>query len=309
LIFEMPRELHIPAAGTVPYQWIKMPTGFTEDKWVEAIEVRPGYRAVVHHGVAYAREPDSDYAKDAPYGEFFENPLSSNGNVTPNGEILMFSTTKQPEHLQVFAPGADPIQLRPGQARLIRAGADIIFEMHYTPNGQAGVDRTRLGLIFAKQTPKERVRTIRINNGARIAIPPGDPNYRMEARVQTLEPMKIVSFMPHMHLRGKSMEFRVLYPDGTSELLLSVPRYQFHWQTTYYLTSPKVLPKGAVLVCAAVFDNSANNPNNPDPTVLVKGGVQSWDEMMNGFVDFALAPSQSLDLLRNAPLPALGAGQ
>jgi hypothetical protein len=129
----------------------------------------------------------------------------------------------------------------------------------------------------------------------------------MEARVEAIEDLKIVSFMPHMHLRGKSMEFRATYPDGKTEVLLSVPHYRFQWQMTYYLTEPKIVPQGTVLTCVAVYDNSANNPFNPDPTKTVIGGAQSWEEMMAGFVDFAIGPKQSLDLFKNAPMPETGA--
>ena len=180
----------------------------------------------------------------------------------------------------------------------------MIFEMHYTPTGTATTDRTRIGLRLAKVPPRLRVRTVRINNGTPLVIPAGERNYRIESRVRTIAPVTIVSLQPHMHLRGKSMEFRVTYPTGESEVLLSVPNYDFHWQMGYYLKDPKVLPVGSIITCIAVYDNSANNKNNPDPNAVVKGGRQSWDEMMAGFVDFGIAPTQSLDMFRDAPTPA-----
>jgi copper type II ascorbate-dependent monooxygenase-like protein len=303
LIFEMPKEFAVPATGVVEYQWIKIPSRFTEDKWVEAVEVRPGNPAVVHHAVVYAREPGLTYAKEAKYNEFFQLSGEDVVDVIKNRSKgdTMFSSTAEPEHLQVFAPGADPILLEPGQARLVKAGSDIIFEMHYTPNGTATTDRTRVGLRFSKTAPTERVRTVRLNNGVPLIIPPGDSSYRLESRIETLAPVKIVSFMPHMHLRGKSMEFRVAYPTGETETLLSVPRYDFHWQMTYYLKEPKILPKGTIITCVAVYDNSPNNRYNPDPQAVVKGGRQSWEEMMAGFVDFGIGPTQSLDLFHDAP--------
>jgi hypothetical protein len=303
VVFEMPKEFHVPATGTVEYQWIKMPSGFTEDKWVEAVEVRPGNRAVVHHSVVYARDQDLQYGKKAPYGEFFQIAGEDVRGILKDriaARRTMFSNSMEPEHLQVFAPGADPILLKPGQARLIRAGSDIIFEMHYTTNGKEATDRSKVGLVFAKQPPTERVRTIRLNNGTPLAIPPGEGNYQKESHVELLQPMKIVSFMPHMHLRGKSMEFRVTYPSGESEVLLSVPKYDFRWQMTYYLKEPKILPKGTVITCVAAFDNSVNNVSNPDPAKTVRDGRQSWDEMMAGFVDFSLSPTQSLDVMQDA---------
>jgi hypothetical protein len=304
VIFEMPKEFHVPATDVIDYQWIKIPTGFTKDTWVEAVEVRPGNRAVVHHAVVYTREPDLTYGKNEPYNEFFQISGPDLADVVKehkNRTNLNFAATTEPEHLQVYAPGADPIILKPGQARLVKAGSDLIFEMHYTPNGKAATDRTQVGLRLAKNSPAERVRTVRINNGVPLEIPPGESNYRLVSRVETIAPVKIVSFMPHMHLRGKAMEFRVTYPAGETEVLLSVPRYDFHWQMTYYLKNPKILPVGSVITCVAVYDNSPNNKYNPDPSVVVKGGRQSFEEMMAGFVDFAIGPAQSLEMFKDAP--------
>ncbi|HEX6897150.1 MAG TPA: cytochrome c, partial [Bryobacteraceae bacterium] len=148
VIFEMPKEFHVPATGVIDYQWIKMPTGFTKDTWVEAVEVRPGNRAVVHHAVVYTREPDLVYGKKEPYNEFFQisgDDLAEVVKEHKNHTNLNFAATTEPEHLQVYAPGADPIVLEPGQARLVKAGSDLIFEMHYTPNGTAATDRTQVG--------------------------------------------------------------------------------------------------------------------------------------------------------------------
>jgi hypothetical protein len=261
-----------------------------------------GNRAVVPPWVVYAREEGADWANGAPVAEFFNLFKAPRPRIKGN---TVFSQKREPEHLEVFAPGADPIVLKPGQARLIKAGSYIVFEMHYTPNGQAQADRSSVGLIFAKNPPKERVRTIRVQNGVKIAIPPGEENYRIESRVSLLRDLRIVSFMPHMHLRGKSMEFRALYPNSESEVLLRVPRYDFHWQMSYYLQTPKSLPKGTILICEATWDNSANNPNNPNPKVEVVGGLQSEEEMMAGFVELGIDPtSDSLDFFTDAPVPA-----
>jgi hypothetical protein len=147
------------------------------------------------------------------------------------------------------------------------------------------------------------VRTVRIQNGVTISIPPGEGDYLIESRVRLLRDLRVVSFMPHMHLRGKSMAFRAIYPDGRSEVLLSVPRYDFHWQMSYYLKSPKVLPRDTVLTCTAVWDNSADNPDNPDPSATVLGGLQSEEEMMAGFVEIGFDPGlESLDFFTDAPV-------
>jgi len=298
VIFEMPKEFQVPATGTVGYKWIKIPSGFTEDKWVVACEVRPGNRSIVHHAVVYAREPEVPYAKDAPYGEFFELTLESFRGLSRKNK--MFSAEWEPEHLQVYAPGSNPLELGPGQARLVRAGADIIFEMHYTPNGKPEADRTQVGLIFAKSRPKERVKEFRTGRSD-LAIPPGEANYARESHIEVMKDLKLVAFMPHMHLRGKAMEFSATYPDGSKEVLLSVPRYRFQWQMTYQLKEPKLLPKGTILHCAAVYDNSVNNPHNPDPKATVKNGRQSWEEMMAGFFDVAIEPAVEVgELFRDA---------
>jgi hypothetical protein len=152
VVFEMPKEFHVPATGKVEYQWIVMPTGFTEDKWVQAAEVRPGNAAVLHHAVLYTREPGSSYAKDRPMNEFFEYI----GEVIRIGRRKgrsMVSSLDEPDHLQVWAPGAEPVVFEPGQARLVKAGSDVVFQLHYTTNGKPGADRTRIGLIFARSRP------------------------------------------------------------------------------------------------------------------------------------------------------------
>jgi len=219
----------------------------------------------------------------------------------------MFSDPEYPLHLQVFVPGGDPVIMPPGQARLIKAGSDIIFQMHYTANGKPASDCSRIGLIFAKQPPKERVKTVRIQNGVPIRIPPGEASYKLESRVVVEEPLKVVALQPHMHFRGRFFEYSVIYPSGESEVLLRTPNYDFHWQQTYYLEKPRLLPKGTILICRATFDNSANNPNNPDPKAWVKGGAQSWDEMMAGFMDVSFDPKIAKpDFFRDAPTPTAG---
>jgi hypothetical protein len=304
VVFEMPKAFPVPAAGTIPYEYIIVPTNFKEDKWVQAVEFRPGNPKVVHHSSIYSREPGASYAAGHAAGEFFE--LDEEAPVTARKAPLlgrMFSAPDFPLHLQVFVPGGDPIALPEGKARLIKAGSDIIFQVHYTANGTATTDRSRIGLIFAKQPPRERVKTVRIQNGVPIRIPPGEANYRLESCVVLQHDLKVVSLQPHMHFRGRFFEYSVKYPSGESEVLLRVPRYEFHWQQTYYLAEPRLLPKGTILIAQAGWDNSPNNPNNPDPKATVKGGAQSWDEMMAGFMDIAFDPGYtSMDFFRDAPV-------
>jgi len=302
MVIKLPVDFPIPASGTVEYTWFVMPTGFTEDKWVQNIEVRPGDRAVVHHVVVLAREPRmrEKYLKDAKPGEPFVPPrrelprMADDGTgdfqLPPGGGVELIAT---------YAPGSAPTPLKPGQARLIKAGSDIIFQMHYTPSGKATVDRTLIALTFAKEPPKERVVTTDISN-LRFRIPPGAENYQVFARVTLYEDTKLLALFPHMHLRGKAFEYRVKYPTGETEVLLRVPKFNFNWQLTYWLKEPKELPKGTLIECVATYDNSAKNRVNPDPTAEVKVGPQTWEEMLTGFIDLAFDPHKDPRITKSA---------
>jgi len=169
-----------------------------------------------------------------------------------------------------------------GEAKLIKAGSDIVFEVHYTPNGKAVMDRTKLGLVFAKGKPAKRVQTLSASNGT-FKIPPQDPNFRVDASFEIRKEVTLASLHPHMHTRGKDFEYRLVFPNGETRTLLRVPAYNWHWQLWYNLEEPIVLPEGTRIECTAHFDNSAHNPENPDPTKTVIWGQQSWDEMMVGF--------------------------
>ena len=271
-IVEMPTDYNVPEKGTIEYTYFVMPTGFTEDKWVQMSEARPGNRAIVHHIIAFIREPGSKWLKNAKPGE---------GYVPGKGE-----GGGQGEFLSGYAPGTVPTALKPGQAMLIKAGSDIVLQMHYTTNGKAQSDRTRVGFTFAKETPKERVSVLAAGTN-KFVIPPGADNHRVDAKVTLQEDSTLQGLIPHMHLRGKAFEMRAIYPTGEKQDLLCVPHYDFNWQLTYEPDAPKLLPKGTVIESTAWYDNSANNPNNPDPTAEVKQGDQSWEEMMIGFFTVA----------------------
>ena len=190
------------------------------------------------------------------------------------------------ELLLGYEPGYSPIPWREDQAKLIRAGSDIVFEIHYTANGKEQTDYSEFGLYFAEKAPRERVLSTQTQD-MEIAIPAGDANYKSSASITFGRPVKLISLQPHMHLRGKAMEIRARYPDGRVETLLDVPRYSFNWQTTYFLEKPNLLPAGSSIESTAVFDNSPNNPYNPDPKKTVKWGDQSWEEMHIGFMEIA----------------------
>ena len=285
-VFELPHAFSVPASGMVEYQYVIIPTGFTEDKWVQAAEARPTDRSVVHHIIAYVREPGSNYFKGQKPGVFFEAP-------PPKQDEKNDTSALPSDFLVGYAPGQNAEILQPGQAKLIKAGSDIVLEVHYTPNGKATTDQARVGIIFAKEKPKERVLTLSAVNGT-FKIPPGDPNYRVDADFEVPRDVRLVSLHPHMHTRGKDFEYRLTFPDGKTQTLLKVPAYNWHWQLWYTLDAPIALPKGTKIECTAHFDNSPDNPENPDPTKTVIWGQQNSDEMMVGF----------FNLLFDANLPA-----
>jgi hypothetical protein len=190
--------------------------------------------------------------------------------------------TMNDEFLVGYSPGMQPQRFDIDRsAKLIPAGSDIILQVHYTPNGATSVeDRSSIALTLAKAPPPKRFYSAVVNS-AKWDIPPGDPNYEGHARLTFGEPVELVFVQPHMHLRGKDMSVRLLYPDGKSETILSVPHYDFNWQVIYYLARPLHLPMGTKVEVTAHWDNSANNPRNPDPSKSVHWGNQSTDEMLS----------------------------
>lgn len=288
VIYEMPVDFQVPATGVVPYMFFVVPTGFKEDRWVEKIEVRPGNRSVVHHAVVQVRAPGTQYLMEArpgiPLADVPAKPKT--GEDKGVGEFG-FPLGKGVEVAAVYVPGSVGDLGKPGQARRVKAGSDLIFEIHYTPNGKPAADRSRVAITFSQRPPEQRVLNALVLN-ERLRIPAGASNHEVRAKVELHRDVSVVSLFPHMHLRGRSFRFLARYPDGKSEVLLDVPRYDFNWQLTYDLKDPKWLPKGTVLECIAHYDNSANNPFNPDPSKEVRWGNQTWEEMLIGFVDFAI---------------------
>jgi hypothetical protein len=273
-VLEMPAPFNVPATGTVPYQYILVPGKFTQDTWVQMSEVRPGNRAVLHHIIAFVRPPGSKWLKGIQPGIPY---------VPPKEESDMSGA----EFLVGYAPGMPADVLPDGRAKLVKAGSDVIFQMHYTPNGKATTDQSKIGLSLAKAPVTERVLTLAATT-REFAIPPGAPDYQVESNFEFGSDTKIVSLMPHMHLRGKEFQFTAIYPTGETQTLLKVPNYSFSWQLVYYPKADIIMPKGTKLHCVAHYDNSANNPFNPDPTKEVRYGDQSWEEMMFGFFEVAI---------------------
>ncbi len=173
-------------------------------------------------------------------------------------------------------------------AKLIPAGSQLVFQLHYTPNGSPQKDRSAVGIKFCDASEvKYRVATANATNGM-FEIPPGDPNYKVESDRTYGDDVILLSLFPHMHLRGKDFHYELIYPDGRKETILNMPRYDFNWQTSYIFEEPLRLPKGTKMHCTAHFDNSADNPANPDPTIPVRWGDQTWEEMMIGWFDIAV---------------------
>ena len=253
----------VPAEGEVEYQYFVVDPGFTEDKWVRAAECRPGNRAVVHHILVF---------------------------VQPPGEEQRFrGGTVDSDWLAATAPGAPPMNLPDGYAKFIPAGAKLIFQMHYTPNGSPQTDVSSVGLVFADpDTVKKEVGTWRAIN-TDFVIPPGEANHVVRAWHTFNRDTLLLALFPHMHLRGKSFRYVARFPSGREETLLWVPRYDFNWQNSYIFASPKRLPAGTRLICTATFDNSSDNPANPDPAQAVRWGDQTWEEMMIGYYSMVLA--------------------
>lgn len=316
LVLEMPQPFQIPATGTIDYQYIMIPTNFTEQRYVQFAEARPGDRERVHHIIAFIMDADNPMVKQMKPGVPFVPAEAQREAVRRAQEAAKNAPEGQPQQrrgggggegegsigagdfLVGYAPGAPPQTLKPGQAKLVKPGAAIILQMHYTANGKAGSDKSRIGLVFSKEQPTQRVLTLASQNN-RFAIPPGDPSYQVDSTVTLQQEATLTGLLPHMHLRGKDFEFRAIYPTGEKEVLLRVPKYDFNWQLWYVLDQPKTLPAGTKIECTAHFDNSPNNPANPDPTKTIRFGEQSWDEMMIGFFDVAVSiDTTTMDLMR-----------
>jgi hypothetical protein len=289
MVLKMPKGVPLPASGDVEYTYEIVPTGFKEDRWVQVVEVLPSLRANVHHAVVYVRPPDSQWMRHAPIGVPFTastltDPEDRHGAHWTDSDVLL-----------VYAPGSSPDNWPDNMAKFIPAGSDLVFQMHYTTNGHPASDRTSVGLIFAKHAPTQRVLTLQLTND-HFVIPPGVPDYRVEARGTLPNDATLLSLFPHMHLRGNRFEYNIIHrekvsgarPDQEIEPLLDV-HYHFHWQMSYKLAEPRFLKAGTELQAIAWYDNSRDNPHNPDPEAAVRWGEQTYDEMMVGFFDVAVA--------------------
>ena len=294
LILKMPEPFLVKAEGTVEYQYFSVPTNFKEDRWVTATQVKAGAPGVVHHVICFIRpgEEAKHYDQRSRRSER-EKEAGKRRNSSSGGGGLLPARAARRRSGSGFAngmlgatvPGQMPSVAPEGCATLVPKGSNILFQMHYTPNGKAIEDQTEIGIIFAKEPPTHAVRVAAAGNYT-FRIPPNDPNFTVGAKYPIKSDIMLLGFTPHMHLRGSAFRYEVVYPDGKSEVLLDVPKYDFGWQITYRPEKPIFLPKGTEMFCKGSWDNSADNPWNPDPTQEVRWGDQSWEEMMLGWFSY-----------------------
>lgn len=299
-VVEMAESFTVPASGTVDYQYFEIPTGFTEDKWVTAIEFMPGAREVVHHVLVYAKVPapsaptvntagaaSSGAAPARPAGApaarprpLFENKAEYETPPDPPRQ----PGDKHPPPRQLgqliggTAPGTNTMYMPEGTAIRLRAGTVITFQMHYTAHGHEMSDRTKIGFRFAKTPPREEMRMSAFING-QFTLPAGAKDVPVRTELEPTDTVQIHGLLPHTHLRGTRWKYELRMPDGSTRPVLDIPRYDFNWQTYYFFKEPLTIPPGAKLVSTAWYDNSASNKHNPDATKDVRWGDQTWEEM------------------------------
>jgi mono/diheme cytochrome c family protein len=280
LVLTMSKSYDVPASGTIAYQYFQIPTNFTEDKWVQAIEVKPGARSVVHHILVFCKPPQSSAAAHILTDSFMpvvpKMPVAkSAGNAPPPNQTFGGG---QGNLIATTAPGTNAMIYQPGDAIRVPAGSTLLLQVHYTANGNGATDQSSVGMIFAKEPPQREIHNSAFVN-ILMKLPAGAPNQAIDSAIEFSEDSHITALFPHTHLRGKSWEYRLIYPDGRSEVVLSVPKYDFNWQTYYEYAKPLAVPKGSRLEATAHYDNSVNNPSNPDPKIDVRWGEQTWQEM------------------------------
>jgi hypothetical protein len=301
VVIEMPTAYNVPATGTIEYQYFEVPTNFTEDRWMQAGEVRAGDRKHVHHIIVYVKEAEPvsrptvvnvrPILSGAPSAA--PSPAAPRQPAEPRAADTPVVRRTGDQMLVNWAVGEDAPVFMPGMAKRIPKGASLVFQVHYTTNGTPGTDRSRIGLIFSKQPPQREVRTGLIANTL-FAIPPAAQNHQIDAEATFTEDVNVWSMHPHMHLRGKEMTYTAIYPDGRREIVLRVPKFDFGWQTDYWLAKPLTLPKGSKLYVTAHYDNSTANRNNPDPAATVRWGDQTWEEMMIGFFTYTVESGRAV---------------
>lgn len=259
-IVEIP-EQEVPAEGVVDYLYITVPNPVPRDAWLKAAVVIPGNAEVVHHSLVFMTTTLEDL-------------------FAIQGGLAGFYTG--------YVPGLDPAFFPEGTGKFLPKGATFVFQQHYTPNGKAATDVTKLGLYLADGKPDMQLVTASAFS-IDIDIPENERNHQITASRRIHQDSWLVEMNPHMHYRGKRFQYEAFYPDGSSEILLSTPDYHFDWQRMYRLAEPKFLPQGTQIRISGSFDNSQQNRRNPDPNQRVRFGQQSWDEMFIGYFNYAVA--------------------
>jgi len=317
-VLSMTEEHTIKPDDPDTYVYFVVPTEFKEDRWIQAAEIRPSNKKMVHHVIAHILTPqaiagsrrksaEADRQAENEQQIFYKDgglarvrmdaPVIDDGADAPNGGAA-FKRRAGEEGSDLFsilltsyAPGKGPDIFAPGMAKRIPAGSKIVLQIHYSrfrgAHDKPERDRTSVGLVFAKEPPVNRVVTLTIPNHF-FKIPAGADDHEVTAAYTFDTDVQLVDYMPHMHLRGKQMKYEVIYPGGKRETLLWVPKFNFNWQTVYLLRDPIIIPKGARMIITAHFDNSSKNKYNPDPSKPVRWGDPTDDEMMIGWVDYVV---------------------
>jgi hypothetical protein len=282
VVLSIPTPIAIPARGLVDYRYIEIPTGLTEDRWIQAAEIRPTNRKAVHHALAFVKSPGLATPPPAPRGD----GTSCNEDVC--GDIEQHDARMGPI-LAALAIGTNPEMYPPGTAKLLRAGSVLTMQIHYTPYGEETSDQIAIGIVFAKEPPKVQLKMVPFSKQG-FTIPPHAANHVVETWLEFKKDAAIWSIGPHAHLRNKSWMIEVVDPDGQRRPVLAVPAFDFNWQLVYRLKEPLPVRAGSKLHAIGVFDNSANNKNNPDPNAEVKWGNFTNDEMLFASIVYSLGP-------------------
>ena len=291
-----------PKNNVIEWMYITVPSGVTRDTWITSMEIRPSEPSVTHHICVFFKPHTPDVQYNVPV--WSDRPRDDSGSALAsaagaNGRGIPPSTTAGSNGIEgCYVPGQLTQDYRiHGAAKLLKAGTDIVFQIHYTPNGMEVTDRPRLGFTVAKEAPERVYVSLGMSapsDAQTFAIPPNAPNWESpSAEAMFTEDAELVWMFPHMHVRGKDMTYRLVYPDGRTETILNVPKYDFNWQLGYDVARPIQVPKGTKLVVTAHYDNSANNKFNPDPNRTVYYGDMTWEEMMFPF--FSVVVDKNVD--------------
>jgi Copper type II ascorbate-dependent monooxygenase, C-terminal domain len=300
-----------PKNNVIEWNYVIVPSGITEDTWITSMEIRPSELGVTHHICVLFKPHTPDVVYNKPV--WYDRERDDTGTAVPaaagvNGRGIPQSITAGTNGIEgCYVPGQFTQDYRiHNAAKLIKAGTDIVFQVHYTPNGKDATDRPRIGFTIAKAPPQRIFVSLGMSapsDAKHFAIPPNDGNWESPpAEAEFAEDVELVAMFPHMHVRGKDMTYRLIYPDGKTETILNVPRYDFNWQLVYDVAQPIKVPKGTRIVVTAHYDNSVNNKFNPDPNRTVYYGDMTWEEMMYPFysviVDKGVDPRKVIKIVR-----------